>query len=81
MVKDLTFPFSWNAVVVKSFQEMNERFENNKEKFELMHYGKSDRIDTNSRDIASLKEENKSLKAENAKLKVDTDTIKKHLGL
>jgi hypothetical protein len=54
------------AILVEAFKGMDDsiyEIERNFEKFEIMHSGLSEKVETNTRAIASLKAENKELKA------------------
>ncbi|AYF43955.1 endosialidase chaperone [Halobacteriovorax sp. BALOs_7] len=55
--------------IINALQDLNNMIVANKEKYNLMSNGIESKVDENSRDIASLKEENEQIKAENQMLK------------
>ncbi|MFG1503883.1 tail fiber domain-containing protein [Halobacteriovorax sp. ZH5_bin.2] len=55
--------------IINALQDLNHMIEDNKKMFNFMSSGIESKVDENSREIASLKEENAEIKAENKMLK------------
>ncbi|MGI4992182.1 tail fiber domain-containing protein [Halobacteriovorax sp. GFR7] len=55
--------------IINALQDLNHMIEDNKKMFNFMSSGIESKVDGNSREIASLKEENAEIKAENKMLK------------
>ncbi|MFG1481685.1 tail fiber domain-containing protein [Halobacteriovorax sp. HFRX-2_2] len=55
--------------IINALQDLNHMIEDNKKMFNFMSSGIETKVDENSREIASLKEENAEIKAENKMLK------------
>ena len=69
------------AILVEAFKEQNNKIEENKKLFMVMHEGLELRVRKLEREIASLKEDNIKIKEENQRLKEDLELIKKHLKI
>lgn len=78
--KNITFPFGFDAFVVKAIQELNEQVIKNKAMFQMMHEGLEQKVEANTKAITLLEKEVRALQNENALLRQRLDNIEKMLS-